>query len=318
MRTRLFVCRALLTLLLVGAIASPLVAQSVVCLEKRQDLLVVSKVHGVNASYIVQSCPVDPLMFVHAKDCDGRLLQYPDAVHEALHVLNATKQGWNFSKVRSRSYFATPDSFLLARIPPNLPYSTIIVDDVPGWMKVNGSRFTTYITDTVQDASKNGLFGLAEEFTAYAITVESYCNLMMYASEYDPGWLHDHFPELYARGNDAVLAYYEFQLFQVLYMARLQALDTSLYETVAKSGITPILHRFDIAFVESIQRWNDLTTKYIACSQDLEQKEDYLKLRGVASSWQTRVKDLERAREVLSRTLNCSSFYRPLLIERTP
>lgn len=300
-------------LLLTGPVACQLAAQSLVCLERKQDFQAISQGHGLNGQYITQSCPVNPAIFIQSKDCASRLLHYPDAVHEALHVLNSSNQDFNFTKPRSRCYYSKPGTFLSARLVEHLPPTVVIAKDVPGWMTIVGSRFRTYVVDTVQDASKNGLFGMVEEFSAYRTTMESYNDLMVYGTQQQAAWIDGCFPELYARGNDAVLAYYEFHLFQLLYMDRLRVADSTKYTMLVESGIVQALQHFDTTFAAAIEQWNALTAEYIAHHPDIQRDGEYLKGTD-GTAWSTREEDLNRVKTTLRQAVNCKSFYRPLLL----
>lgn len=285
------------------------------CLRSRTDYEQFTKDYSPLLFDIARKCPVDPAFFVPDTACDARLLAFPTALHEALHTLNATSQPFQLSRRPvSRRYYIDPGNTLQATIIENLPRSKIIVGRTPDWFKEVDVRFKTYILDTAQDASKKGLYGLIEEFSAYRCSMEAYITLFANMSENRPACLVANFPGLFYSGNDAALAYYEFHMYMSVYLDCLRNDSLEQYEALTGSGALHVMEQVDQAFADAITRWNSITRDYTDKHGQFTLVEDQLKIAGQSTPWETRIPEIKRAAELIRQAQTSQDGYRPMLL----
>ncbi|MBS1582012.1 MAG: hypothetical protein JST66_07435 [Bacteroidetes bacterium] len=285
------------------------------CLRSRTDYEQVAKDYSPLLLDIVRKCPVDPSVFVPDTACGTRWLSFPTALHEALHVLNAATQPLHFpGRPKSRTYYLDADNTLEAAVIDELPRSTIIIDRTPDWFKEVDVRFKTYILDTIQDASKHGMFGLVEEFSAYRCSMEAYTILLIYMNEKKPEWLMTNFPSLLFSGNDAVLAYYELHMYMTLYLDCLKNQSPEQNEALKKSGVLQVMEQVDQAFATAVTRWNSATRDYLDKHDHFSLAGNQLKVAGQPAPWETRIHEVKRATELLGEVQSDHYVYRPQLL----
>lgn len=286
------------------------------CLRSRTDYEQVAKGYSSLLTDIVRKCPVDLAVFVPDTTCDTRWLTFPTAVHEALHTLNRANQPFQFAgRPTFRAYYIDSENTLRATIIADLPRSKIIVGRTPVWFKEVDTRFKTYIEDTVQDASANGLFGLVEEFSAYRCSMEAYITLFSHTHDRRPTWLATNFPSLLYSGNDAALAYYEFHMYMSAYVDCLRNDGHEQYEALRSSGVLRVMEQVDHAFADAITKWNAVTRDYVAKEGQFSFVGDQLEVAGQSALWETRIPEITRAAELLGQVQTGPDGYRPLLLK---
>ncbi|MEM7161700.1 MAG: hypothetical protein AAF487_04595 [Bacteroidota bacterium] len=283
------------------------------CLKNKDQFIEISKESSFITS-LIQNSVIDPTIFIKRKNCSSRFLEYPKAVHETLHVFNSSYQVIQKSKPRDsfRFYLISTDSVRFIEKIKNLPTSKIIGDTVSEEKWISALRINTYLIDSIQDSSKNGIYGLLEEFSAYRISMESFNTLFSYSEQFDSKWLKEHFPEFYVSGNNVVMAYFEFHAFINYYLRHLSKTNKINFDNLMNSEFIELFSFLDKKFANEIEVWKKETTRYVSNEGSVEIKNDMISSSfNLTKQWHSKISEINYSNDRLKEIVLFDKLYIP-------